>query len=93
MLKALEPSHRGFSSVPEAQLHLTQHELLHAMSSRDSFLAHTVLRSGPPIEFLGIRKRFLTRAMIKGQYQQKTINGEKIKSFINFGYSPISKLI
>ena len=45
------------------------------------------------IEFLGIRKRFLTSAMIKGQYQQKTINGEKIKSFINFGYSPISKLI
>lgn len=45
------------------------------------------------IEFLGIRKRFLTSAMIKGQYQQKIINGEKIKSFINFGYSPISELI
>ena len=45
------------------------------------------------IEFLGIRKRFLTSATIKGQYQQKTINGEKIKSFLNFGYSPISKLI
>lgn len=45
------------------------------------------------IEFLGIRKRFLTSATIQGQYQQKSINGEKIKSFINFGYSPISKLI
>lgn len=45
------------------------------------------------IELLGIRKRFLTSAMIKGQYEHKTINGEKIESFINFGYSPISKLI
>ena len=45
------------------------------------------------IEFLGIRKRFLTSAMIKGQYHQKIINGEKIKLFIDFGYSPISKLI
>ena len=45
------------------------------------------------IELLGIRKRFLTSAMIKGQYEQKKICGEKIKSFINFGYSPISKLI
>ena len=45
------------------------------------------------IELSGIRKRFLTRAMIAGQYEQKTIDGGKIRSFLDFGYSPISKLL
>ncbi|MGB0395363.1 MAG: NAD-dependent epimerase/dehydratase family protein [Flavobacteriaceae bacterium] len=45
------------------------------------------------IQLLGIRKRFLTRAIISSQYEQKTIDGKKIKSFINFEYSPITKLI
>ena len=45
------------------------------------------------IQLLGIRKRFLTRAIISSQYDQKAINGNKIKSFINFEYSNITKLI
>ncbi len=45
------------------------------------------------IQLLGIRKRFLTRALISGQYEQKTIDGSKIKSFVDFEYSPITKLI
>lgn len=45
------------------------------------------------IQLLGLRKRFLTRAIITGQYEQKTIDGSKIKSFVDFEYSPITKLI
>ncbi len=45
------------------------------------------------IQWLGIRKRFLTRALISSQYEQKTIEGEKIKSFIDFEYTPIRKLL
>ena len=45
------------------------------------------------IQWLGIRKRFLTRAFISSQYEQKTIEGEKIKSFIDFEYTPIRKLL
>ena len=45
------------------------------------------------IQLLGLRKRFLTRAIISGQYEQKTIDGSKIKSFVDFKYSPITKLI
>ena len=41
------------------------------------------------IQVLGIRKRFLTRATILSQYEQKTINGDKIKSHIDFEYTPI----
>ena len=41
------------------------------------------------IQVLGIRKRFLTRATILGQYEQKTVNGGKIKSYIDFEYTPI----
>ena len=45
------------------------------------------------IQLLGIRKRFLTRAIISSQYDHKTINGNKIKSFINFEYSKITNFI
>ncbi len=45
------------------------------------------------IQVLGIRKRFFTRALISSQYEQKSIEGGKIKSFIDFEYSPISRLI
>lgn len=45
------------------------------------------------IQLLCIRNRFLTRAIITGQYEQKTINGSKIKSIIDFEYSPITKFI
>lgn len=44
-------------------------------------------------QLLGIRKRFLTRAMIASQYEQKNILGGKIKSFIDFEYSPIKTLL
>ena len=42
---------------------------------------------------LGIRKRFFTRALIASQYEKKKIVGGKIKSFIDFEYSPITQLI
>lgn len=45
------------------------------------------------IQLLGVRKRFLTRAIISSQYEHKTYNGEKIKAFVHFEYSPITKLI
>ena len=45
------------------------------------------------IQALGIRKRFFTRALISSQYEKKKIVGGKIKSFIDFEYSPITKLI
>jgi dihydroflavonol-4-reductase len=45
------------------------------------------------IQVLGVRNRFFTRAFISSQYEQKSIEGGKIKSFINFEYSPISQLI
>ena len=45
------------------------------------------------MQLLGIRRRFLTRAIISGQYEQKTIDGSKIKSFVDLEYSPITKLI
>ena len=45
------------------------------------------------IQLLGIRKRFLTRAIISSQYDNKTINGDKIKSFISFEYSKITNFI
>jgi nucleoside-diphosphate-sugar epimerase len=45
------------------------------------------------IQVLSIRKRFFTRALISSQYEQKTIAGGKIKSFIDFEYSPITRLI
>ena len=41
------------------------------------------------IQILGVRKRFLTRATILGQYEQKTVNSGKIKSYIDFEYAPI----
>ena len=45
------------------------------------------------IQALGIRKRFFTRALISSQYEKKKIVGGKIKSFIDFKYSPITQLI
>lgn len=45
------------------------------------------------IQLLGLRKRFLTRAIINGQYEQKNIDGGKIKSFLDFKYTPIVKLL
>ena len=48
---------------------------------------------GHLIQVLSIRKRFFTRALISSQYEQKTIAGGKIKSFIDFKYSPITRLI
>ena len=45
------------------------------------------------IQIIGIRRRFLTRAMINSQYEQKNIDGEKIKSFLDFKYSPIELLL
>lgn len=42
---------------------------------------------------LGIRKRILTRALISSQYEKKEIKGDKIKSFIDFEYSPIEPLL
>lgn len=44
-------------------------------------------------QLLGIRKRFLTRAMIASQYEQKNILGGKIKSFVDFEYTPIKTLL
>ena len=45
------------------------------------------------IQLLYIRDRFLTRALISEQYEKKIIDGSKIKSVIDFDYSPITKLI
>jgi hypothetical protein len=45
------------------------------------------------IQLLYIRDRFLSRALISGQYEKKIIDGSKIKSVIDFDYSPITKLI
>lgn len=44
-------------------------------------------------QLLGIRKRFLTRAMIKSLYEKKSVDGDKIKSFIDFKYTPIKGLL
>ncbi len=41
------------------------------------------------ISFFGLKKRFLTKAFIKGLYDSKKINGDKIKSKASFSYSPI----
>ena len=43
------------------------------------------------IQLLGIRKRFLTRATILSQYEQKTLDGSKIKSYIDFEYTSIKE--
>ena len=41
------------------------------------------------ISFFGLKKRFLTKALVKSLYEKKPINGNKIKSKISFSYSPI----
>ena len=45
------------------------------------------------LQFLGIRKRVLSRAMISSQFEHKEIQGDKIKSFVDFEYSPIGPLL
>ena len=42
------------------------------------------------LEIICLRKRFFTKALIAVLLDKKKINGEKIKSFIDFEYSPIS---
>lgn len=39
--------------------------------------------------FFGFKKRFLSKALIRSLYEDKQINGNKIKSKISFSYSPI----
>ena len=41
------------------------------------------------ISFFGFKKRFLSKALIRSLYEDKKINGNKIKSKISFSYSPI----
>ena len=41
------------------------------------------------ISFFGFKKRFLSKALIRSLYEDKQINGNKIKSKISFSYSPI----
>lgn len=45
------------------------------------------------LQALGLRKRFLTRAMISSQFEKKEIDGKKIKSFIDFEYTPIEGML
>jgi len=45
------------------------------------------------LQVLGLRKRFLTRAMISSQFKKKEIDGKKIKSFIDFDYTPLEGLL
>ena len=40
--------------------------------------------------FLGLRKRYLCKALIESLYESKKINGSKIKFKISFSYSPIN---
>ena len=44
------------------------------------------------LQFLGLRKRFLTRAVISGLYDNKIINGDKVKSYLDFEYTPMAGL-
>jgi hypothetical protein len=41
------------------------------------------------LEIIGLRKRFFTKALIKTIFSNTKISGEKIKSYIDFEYSPI----
>lgn len=45
------------------------------------------------LQTLGVRKRFLTRAMISSLFEKKEIDGKKIKSFIDFEYTPIEGML
>lgn len=45
------------------------------------------------LQVLGLRNRFLTRAMISSQFEKKEIDGKKIKSFIDFEYTPLDGLL
>ena len=45
------------------------------------------------LQIIGLRKRFLTKALIKTIFNDTKISGEKIKSFIDFKYTPIGFLI
>ena len=40
-------------------------------------------------EIIGLRKRFFTKALIKIIFDNTKINGDKIKSYIDFKYTPI----
>ena len=41
------------------------------------------------LEIIGLRKRFFTKALIKIIFNDTKISGEKIKSYIDFKYTPI----
>ncbi len=41
------------------------------------------------LEIIGLRKRFFTKALIKMIFNENKISGEKIKSYIDFKYTPI----
>lgn len=43
------------------------------------------------IQLLGLRKRFFTKALISTLFDKRTVNGEKIKSYIDFEYTSIAK--
>ena len=45
------------------------------------------------LEIIGLRKRFFTKALIKIIFNDTKISGEKIKSYINFKYTPIGLTI
>jgi hypothetical protein len=41
------------------------------------------------LEIIGFRKRFFTKALIKIIFDNTKISGKKIKSYIDFEYTPI----
>ena len=45
------------------------------------------------LELIFFRKRKLTRALIKSMYKQKNINGDKIKTRLDFHYTPIEEVL
>ena len=42
------------------------------------------------LSFLGLKKRYLSKALIESLYETKKINGGKINSKTSFSYSPIN---
>lgn len=45
------------------------------------------------LELIFFRKRKLTRALIEGMYEQKNIMGDKIKTRLDFSYTPIEEIL
>jgi len=45
------------------------------------------------LELIFFRKRKLTRSLIKGMYEQKNIKGDKIKTKLDFAYTPIEEVL